>query len=639
MATINLGSDPTKDQGMGDLTIKPTGAPPADVKTAEKIDIGLPAGNAKPAAADSISINFTPTVTTAGSEKAATSTPAPQLISMEIKRSDLDKKDEKTAQPAAEIKPEKKGLLGGLFGKKTEPATMTKPSTAWGNALDKDMEVKPVVSAAAANLAASVSAAATPAKPAIASTTEAVKPAGKVLPEKNDFFTSASLQEKAGGSKLVENIATQKAKLEQPKMEELLGKKSTILEKSIEQESLLKTKKKLRLMQVIAFLVTAAVVAVNGFLFYQLSPGLNLLGFNFNFDSNLRNDVFNLNQSLKSTQTDLNKYRFLTGQLYLNQFGYESTRFIDGIANLETPGPTTDKTTLESDMTDAKTQMPTLLAGAQANLTNPISVDTYATRGETATDPATIDATFQKDLKTAIIAEKTALETASAQNKEEVPADQLAFFDNTIKLIGNQKLVTNLNSMTVDAFKLEADDYQTNSDPAQRLAFKTYIDNLLASTKVNLATITNLRNARVHLSDVMDAIERITNQVNSEHNSGLGAANASKIVYSGIDFDAQTNRLTLSALNTTNTGTNREVVTYLMEAFEASPEFKDVSNRTFPLTKNVDDQGTVTYDLSFKMDLTLENGAFSKLNSPIADLQNGTKVAQLKIPVKIKKSL
>ncbi len=664
MATINLGADPNMDLGATDTSIKPnTGLPATDGAT-PNVDIGLPGDPAKPAGPDSISINFTPKISLAGESPsidlspknadstgklaASLSTPAatagqPAVMNLEIKRADLQKAEETTPEIKIDAQPEKKGLLGGLFAKK--PETMkTKPSSAWGDALDAPKPDNPGEIKLGGTTSAEIKPAAVKipdlkAAPASVPDTKLAlnpKTEDKSSTEKIEFFSSAALQEKSGGgSKLVENIATQKAKLEQPKMEELLGKKSTILEKSIEQEAQLKLKKKLRAVQFMAFFVTVVAVGVNGFLYYQLSPSLNLFGLtNITFDSNLRSDLFNLNENLRSTQTELNKYSFLTGQLYLNQFGYESTRFLDGVANLETTGLTSEKIAIQSEVDEAKTKMPDLLAGAQKNLERPIVVETFKTRGETATDAATEEIQFQQNLKTAIAAEKIALASSSTQNNEKLPPDQLAFFDNATKLVGNVKLVTNLKAYTVDAFKLDAEDYQTNADPAQRLAFKTYIDNLLASTKVNLATITNLRNSRIAWSDVIDSLERVTNQVNTEHNSGQGIGNASKIEYSGYNFNAKTGKISVSGINTTRSATNREVVTYLIEAFEASPEFKNVFNRTFPLSESTDENGVQIYSLPFSMEMEIESGAFSKMNTPIVDLQAGEKVAKLKVPVK-----
>jgi|GEM_PF-7100854 len=582
----------------------------------------------------SISINFTPSIPSAAKPALppVENSNQPKLIKMEVKREDLKKADDA-------VKPNltpKKGFLSGIFGKKAEvPPVQAKPSAAWGSALDvpKEASAPIVVNKLPTNAA--------PAAPAAVNLT--AKPADPLLkaasltaktPDKTEFFSSNALQEKAGGSKLMENITTQKAQLEKPKMADLLGKKSTILEKSIEQESQLKLTKKLRMMQFAALFVAVVAVAGNGYFYYQLSPGADLLGFaKYNFDSNLRNDLFNLNQSLKSVQTDLNKYRYLTGQLYLNQFGYESTRFIDGMANLENPSQIAEKSEIQSIVTEAKTKMPTLLAGVKKNLAQPVTVETYTTRGEEVIDPAMVDSEFQRELRLAISGEKKALRDNSNQSNLEVPVSALAFFDNAAKLVGNGKLISNLNARTVDAFKAEADQYEQSNDAAQRSAFRGYIDNLLASTKVNLATISNLRNSRIKWSEVINRIEKITNKVNSEHNSGLGSGNASKIEYSSFDFNSETGKVSVSGVNTTQSGTNREVITYLLEAFEASPEFKNVSNRSFPLSKNTNLSGSNSYTLNFKIDMEVERGAFSKLNAPIADLAQA-KNNEIKVPVK-----
>lgn len=456
--------------------------------------------------------------------------------------------------------------------------------------------------------------------------------------EKSEFFSSNALQEKAGTSKLMENIASQKAKLEQPKIEDLLGKKSTILEKTIEQETELKLKKKKRLMQFMAFASAIIMIGVNAFLYFQLSPGVNVFGlFSYNFDSNLRNDLFNLNESLRGVQTDLNKYRYLTGQLYLNQFGYESTRFIDGVGNLANPGAETDKAAMTSVVAEAQSRLPDLLAGAKQNLTQPIAVTTFKTRGEESDlAPVSEDAEFQRQLRTSIVGEKQAIKAAAGNENTDTIEQELNFYDNALKLVGNSKLISNLQSQTVDAFQIEADEFANGDDPVQKQNFRQYVDNLLASTKVNLATITNLRNGRIKLSDVMDRIQKITTKVNSDHNSGLGSSNASKMDYSSYEFNTDNSHVSISGVNTTASGTNREVMTFLIEAFEASSEFANVTLRSFPVSRSTDPATGVTeYSMTFKIDMSIEKGAFSKQNAPIADL-NAAKVATIKVPVKHK---
>lgn len=606
-----------KPINLGDITSLPKAAPTPAAASSGSFS--------KP---DSISINFTPKMAEPVKPAGTEAPKVPQLISMEIKREDLKKEDLKEA-PAVAAAPEKKGFLGGLFGKKPE-VTQSKPSSAWGGALDVPKDTKPSTPAATAKpMEIAASKPADSAMPKVG-TAPAIQPA-----EKKDFFTSAALQEKSGSSKLMENIVTQKTQLEQPKIEDLLGKKSTILEKSIEQESQLKMKKKLRVMQFMALMIALVVIGVNGYLYYQLSPGINLLGYiNYNFDSNLRNDIFNLNQSLKSVQTESNKYHYLTGQLYLNQFGYESTRFMDGVANYEAPGLASDKNVIESVITEAKTNMPTMLEGAKANLSLPIAVDTYQTRGEDQVDPSLRDVDFQKMLRQSIADEKQSKIETNTQGNLDVPASSLAFYDNASKLVGNKKLMDGLKASTVEALKLDAEDYQKGSDPAQRTKFRNYIDDLLASTKVNLATISELRNSRILWKDVIDRIEKITNTVNSEHNSGVSAANESIITYSNFDLNAETGKVSVTGTNTTRSGTNREVITFLIQAFEAAPEFKNVVDRSFPLAKSTDLNGQTLYTMNFKMDMDLEKGAFSKLNEPIADLGQGQKVAVVKVPVK-----
>ena len=529
----------------------------------------------------SISINFTPTIPTA--ETKPTIAPKQKIMKLDISKAELNR-----------ILP-------------PEPAlNISKPSTAWGNALDVNKAVAPKAVAKVESI------------------------------PKIDFFNSSSLQEKSGTSKLMENITSQKLKIDQPKIGDILGKQSKILEKTIEQETLLNYKKRLRVVQFMTFIAFITALGINVFFYSQLSPGVNVGGFfNYNFESNLRNDLFNLNENLSSLQTELNTYRFLSGQLYLNQFGYETTRFMDAVNNKSGPTNSTNNTDIDNIINDSKDSMPKLLQGAKDNITKPLVIELFPTRGEAKMDEAATLTTFQNKLKASILAVKKSVLDAHTDTGLDPVSNEGVFYDNSFRMVGNAKLTTNLQSSNIDNFKNQVDLYSsTDFDPTQRNVFKKSINNLLDTTKVNLATITNLRNERVKWSDVLNRIEAITDYVNSQHNKGGKQNNDSVITYSAIDFNAENGTVSVSGLNTTKQGTNREVVTYLMEAFELSPEFKNATNRSFPLNKVTDTSGKSVYSMNFKIDMEIEKGSFSKLNSPIASLNESSNKLAPKIQTK-----
>lgn len=590
---------------------------------------------------DAISINFSPKIP-GGVETSATDkiekpvnnlTPLSDkqtpIISLNLTKDDLNKAVDIQEENKDE-KSHKQGFFSSLFSKKANDNT--KPSSAWDGALDVKSEKKDEKEQTADNQVEIKNN-----KTTLPNNT-GIKPLkkGEDLPvlklnnekDKVDFFASASLKEKAGTSKLMENITSQKSQLEQPNIEDLLGKKSKILEKSIEQESILNLKKKLRFAQAMTAFILLLMVGVNSFLYYELSPGMDIIGYiHYNFDSNLRNDLFNLNQSLKSVQTELNKYNVLSGQLYLDQFGYESTKFLDGINQLETPGLASNKNIVQSLVSESKINMPIMLEGAKNHLSKNITIETYTTRGEEKPDELTTQSEFQNMLKEAISKEKKDFIESNSQSDLAIPNTSLVFFDNAYNLVGNTKFLNSLKSRTVDAFKIDADDYENNKDIVEREKFQKFINDLLASTKVNFAIITNLKNERIEWTNVIDRLEQIANKVNNDHNTGLHLYNNSVIEFNNFDLNSHSGHISINGSNTTNSGTNREVITYLIEALESSIEFKNVSNRNFPLSKSVNATGQETYTMNFKIDLDIENGAFSKSNKPIADLSSKPKVA------------
>ncbi len=590
---------------------------------------------------DAISINFSPKIPNGVQTSSTDKTEVPvnnpvslsgkqtPIISLNLTKDDLNKVGE-IPEVNKDEKSNKQGFFSGLFAKKAN--NNTKPSSAWNGALDvkidKNNEEKQAIDSKAEEKND---------KTILTNTTEIkAEKKNEDMPvlklnnenEKVDFFSSTNLKEKAGTSKLMENITSQKSLLEQPKIEDLLGKKSKILEKSIEQESIFNLKKKLRFAQAMTVFILVLMVGVNSFLYYELSPGMDILGYiHYNFDSNLRNDLFNLNQSLKSVQTEFNKYNILSGQLYLDQFGYESTKFLDGISQLESPGLASSKNIVQSLVSEAKLNMPVMLEGAKNNLSKNIVIETYSTRGEDKLDELAIQSEFQSMLKESIKKEKKDFIDSNSQSDLVIPNTSLVFFDNAYNLVGNTKFLNSLKSRTVDAFKIDADDYENNPDTVEREKFRKFIDDLLASTKVNFAIITNLKNERVEWTNVIDRLEQITNKVNTDHNTGLNQYNNSVIIFSNFDLNSNSGHISINGSNTTSSGTNREVITYLIEALESSIEFKNVSNRNFPLSKSTNSMGQEIYTMNFKIDLDIENGAFSKSNKPIADLSSKPKVA------------
>ncbi|MGL5830865.1 MAG: hypothetical protein ACRCZE_01825 [Candidatus Altimarinota bacterium] len=437
-----------------------------------------------------------------------------------------------------------------------------------------------------------------------------------------DFFKNAALDEKAGGSKLLENVSAQKINLSKPDMNKLLGS-SKILEKTLEQEGLEKAKKRLNLLRIGFALLMIVALGVNGFFFYQLNPSLSLAGlYEWKFEGNLRSQIITTNQSLNSVQTLYNKYRYLTGNLYLTQFGFEATRLFDNVKALENPITVNQREPLEAEIADSKTVLIEMMAGAKENLVPSIVVKNYPVRGEDAVDESLLAAKAQVDLKQTISEEKQNQQLDNAELASDAMKRELIFIESTQELVGNDALISNLSRKDTGTLEREMNAYITGEDPGASASFENFVGNLLAATKVDLAVISDLRENRVVWSEVLNRIDEITSGVDRDHNAGNN--NNSRTSYSSYSFDAFGHKVSLSGLNLTDSGTNRAVTTVLIEKFEASPEFKQASNRSFPVSRTENENGSMSYQMNFRLELVLEDGKFSLSNGPVVDLAEVT---------------
>ncbi|MBD3269929.1 hypothetical protein GF376_00205 [Candidatus Peregrinibacteria bacterium] len=460
-----------------------------------------------------------------------------------------------------------------------------------------------------------------PAEPSKGSNTTSPKPAPINLDEqskdseqkaKSDFFSSVALQDKTGTeSKIMDNI-TNRTTLDKPKTDKILGSNS-LLEKGVEAETKQKQKKKLQFAKFIFYILLVVAVLGNGFLFYQLSPGITLGNFfEYKFEGNLTNQLALANDNLKSVNTNINKYNYLTGQLYLDQFALESSRYFDNVKFLESPESVNQRGIIQAEISEIRNRLPGLLENAKDYLTETITIDTFASRleEENALSP---EIQAQTSLRQAIFDDKE--EYVEQSEGEYDPRDpEVLFYNNAAKLVGNSKLITNLRSISVDEFTANIQRYAEENDPVFKEEVRSEINELLLSSQADLAIINDIKDERIVWSNVIDGIERVTNSVDAQFRT-----DRSNTTYSSFDLDSDNNRISVSGINTTTSGNNRNVMASLIEDFESDDQFKNASNRSFPLSKNIDENGFTTYSMNFKLDLEVEDDTFSINNNALTE--------------------
>ncbi len=420
-------------------------------------------------------------------------------------------------------------------------------------------------------------------------------------PLANIFTQSAP---KAKEAKMVTTVISQKDTVQ--KVKSILGPAPT-LEKSLEVEKELRMRQKLRFRQFLLVFLFVAGVAMSFYFYAELSPSFDLFG------SNTTSRLTDVNSSLRTTQTDLNKYRYLAAQLNLNEFSYQSDKFLSSVAKLNNAA-VANKADLEAKVNDAKNALPILLQNIKNALTEDIAVVTYKTAAEPELTDEEIHQQFADDLRAALLEDRKAIPQDST-NAEDIL--DLKSYNDTLKLVGNEALFTVLKDVSVDNFKQNLDDYQTSFDPIKLKNIQDLVSKIFASTKSDLAVITDVKHNRVEWSSIINQIETETLNIDTHYGQPLLYQSFGGIVYTGYEFDTNTNKIVLSGSTKTIDGSNFTLMSNLIDQLENSVYFKNVQMRSF--SKNKAGTGSSEgYLANFKIDLNLETGDFSSKNQPLS---------------------
>ena len=468
-----------------------------------------------------------------------------------------------------------------------------------------------------------IKAPAAPAQVQPAATTPAVNPtAPKAEPakpeDKKEETTYQNIfskkDEKQSESKIISGVLKKKTTAD--KLKPILGHGPT-LQKAIEQEKEITQKKKLRLVQSVMAVSFIAALAMVGYFYTSLSPDFNLW-------QNKTAQLTDMNKNIRSQQTQLNKYRYLAAQLDLNQFSFQADQYLDKVNQYHDPNtPSNQKDILAAGIDEAQFQMPSLIERIKDNLQGAITIDTFHSAAEEDLTPQDEETFAESDLRDALKDEKTLI----AEQEDSIQKVQdLRLIDNTVKLVGNSRLLNSIAKTTADEFAAMLDEFQTSPDPAKRSELQEKLAAILASTRSDISTISSLKNDRLNWLTVITQIETVTMEVDSNFGRGLYET-LGGILYSGYEFDSKTNKIVLSGETKTNDATNFTLTSELIDALERSPHFQDVEMRSF--TKSGSPESGFTS--SFKIDLVIEKNGTSDKNEPIS-------LEPRKVAVKVKRT-
>ncbi len=549
----------------------------------DKIDLKVPAGTTDASK---------PAPEAVKTDSAAKPAEGPQMISIKMEKP---------------VPAEKKGLSALFsFGKKKEAEKAAPPAEVKNAApLSIAANAKPVPAETPATVSATPAPAVTPppktAEPAIAAlgAISLAKAPDKAASE--TFFSRAKEEEKE--TTMMKSIMT---KSTPPKIKPILGSAPT-LQKSIEAEKEIGQKKTLRTAQTILVL---SVLAAGGMAFYfysQLAPDFDLFG------PNATAQLTEINKNLRSSQTVINKHRFLAAQLDLNSFSYVSDDFMDKTNQLTMKElNAAEIATITTNIAEAAEELPARLVAIKENLSPPIVIETYQTAAEEEMTPESIETEAETALRNAILEDRTKL-TQSTELSETNDQD-LRLIDNTLKLVGNKQLLNAVKAADPEKFRDDLLAYADALEVPQREALQKMMGTILSTTKSDISTIGAIKSQRTSWLWIIDKIEEVTMTVDPNFNSGLFEVTGLEVTYNGYELDAESGAVILSGETRTIDAKNFSLITVLIDAFEESPYFEGVEMRSF--SKNGDEiQG---FTASFKLDLTIEKEGISPKNKPLS---------------------
>ncbi|MFO0780370.1 MAG: hypothetical protein U0519_00530 [Candidatus Gracilibacteria bacterium] len=425
-------------------------------------------------------------------------------------------------------------------------------------------------------------------------------PAGESM---GNIFTQG--QAKKEDSKLISSIISQKDVAQKTKS--ILGPAPT-LEKSIEQDKEATMKRKLRLYQFIFVMIFLATGAMSFYFYSELSPDFSLLG------ANTTQRLTDTNTNLRQVQTLVSKDRYLAAQLKLNEFSYQSDRFLSSVSKVNDASINSfDKRAIFADLEESQKSLPVLLGEIRDLLTKDLVAPTYRTEKEPETTPEQALQTAQDDLRTALRTEKGKYNLNTTDPQEIL---DIKLIDNAVKLVGNNALLGALQKTSADTFQKQLEDYAATPDVQKLKAIQDVIGKVLSSTKSDLATIADIKRNRIEWSTIIGQIKEETLNVDKNFDQPLLYETLGGVVYTGYEFDTNNNKIVLSGTTKTLDGSNFTVMSNLIDQLENSRYFEDVDMRSF--TKSKAGTGSSEgYMANFKIDLSLEKAGFSNNNSQI----------------------
>jgi hypothetical protein len=448
----------------------------------------------------------------------------------------------------------------------------------------------------AAPAAPVTAAAAAPAVKPVAAATPAAAP--KPASSFQNIFTKT--EQAVAGPKMIESIVAGKGTAAD-KLKPILGS-APQLQKTLEQEKEFRQKKSLKTWQIIFAVTLILGIGSSAYFYTELSPSFNLFG------QNTTNHLMFINDSLRSLQTKINKYRYMMAQTSLNTFSIIAEQYLDKTEKLSDPNTTqTEKGVLISEVNELELQIPVILDQLKQNLSPDIVYKTVTPEGQPVMTDEEMQAQAETELRAALEEEKATLLASASDGTGQNQDEAVRLVENAGKLVGNKALIGTVKGIATGDLKAKMEQYKIAYDPLIRKELQDKFRTLLSTTSSDIAVIASLKASRINWSTLLKQIAEETKKVDPNFKLETFRNDLIKVTgginYDSLEFDAVANKISVSGVTYTTDGMNFTTISDLIDTFESSPYFKDVEMRSFSKTGDA----MMGYSSNFNFALGLEN--------------------------------
>lgn len=317
--------------------------------------------------------------------------------------------------------------------------------------------------------------------------------------------------------------------------------------------------------------------------FWILTFGAAYLTMGASFDVlgvNLSVKADELSSDLLDAQAELNVNNYLIAYYYLDSFAYLADSYLYKQSQYDSSyTSTTDKTSLEGDITELKSDMVVALAAAQEKLSEDVLPEDITIETEFSAEVAFKEAT-------SVYLENEIEELESGTSSEDADIQlEIRALEGALTLLENGVFVNEL-------LDLPTDDSLTSDDVSDLVSDFSEI------TEDNFTVISKIKSDRQKWSEIIRELEDITKEVDPLY----GTSVESDIQYSSFSLDLDSKSISLQGKTYTDDSRNFTLIANLIDALEQSEMFMNVAERSFSKSEgssNDDAQYLASFRLAF----------------------------------------